>query len=183
MGGAEEDGAVEKSVEKSGRQAGSRAGKGAVSGAGKHAVKYALVGVFVTLFDFVVCTVLTRVVFRTNDALEFSAAVATVLATILAYFLHSRITWKDRKPAKFGVAKFFLWNGLVAVVIKPLVAWGFGNLYWLYKFVLQVTEAIGLPFGYDTIEYLGIYGLSTLVIMILNFFFYDKLVFGRKKKR
>lgn len=154
---------------------------GKTAGTGKHAVKYALVGVFVTLFDFVVCTVLTRLVFRTNDALGISTAIATVLATILAYVLHSRITWRDRKPAKFGVLNFFLWNGLVAVAIKPFVAWIVGMWTGLYQLALAVSEWLRLPFDYETIEYLGIYGIATLVIMVLNFFFYDKLVFGRKR--
>ena len=39
-----------------------------------------------------------------------------------------------------------------------------------------------MPFDYGTIEYLGVYGIATLVIMILNYFFYDRLVFGSKKK-
>lgn len=149
------------------------------SGAGRHALKFAVVGVVVTLFDFVVCTVLVKLVFRTNDALELSTAVATVLATILAYILHSRITWRDRKPARFGVAKFFLWNGLVAVAIKPGVAWALGLWTGLYQFALMVSEWLRLPFDYETIEYLGIYGLATVVVMILNYFFYDRLVFGK----
>lgn len=163
-----------------------KAGLGAVSEAveksGRHAMKYVLVGVFITLFDFVVYTVLVKLVFRTNDALEISTAVATVLATILAYILHSRITWRDRKPAKFGVVKFFLWNGLVAVVLKPFTAWVVGMWTGLFQFALGVSQWLRLPFDYETIEYLGVYGIATLVIMILNYFFYDKLVFGTKKK-
>lgn len=167
-----------------------KAGSGAVSEAvekpveksERHAVKYVLVGVFITLFDFVVYTVLVKLVFRTNDALEISTAIATVLATILAYILHSRITWRDRKPAKFGVAKFFLWNGLVAVALKPFTAWVVGMWTELFQFALTVSEWLRLPFDYETIEYLGVYGIATLVVMILNYFFYDKLVFGTKKK-
>lgn len=167
-----------------------KAGSGAVSEAvekpveksERHAVKYVLVGVFITLFDFVVYTVLVKLVFRTNDALEISTAIATVLATILAYILHSRITWRDRKPAKFGVVKFFLWNGLVAVVLKPFTAWVVGMWTGLFQFALTVSEWLRLPFDYETIEYLGVYGIATLVIMILNYFFYDKLVFGSEKK-
>ena len=157
---------VEKPVEKSER----------------HAMKYVLVGVIITLFDFVAYTVLVKLVFRTNDALEISTAVATVLATILAYILHSRITWRDRKPAKFGVVKFFLWNGLVAVALKPFTAWMVGMWTGLFQFALVVSEWLRLPFDYGTIEYLGVYGIATLVIMVLNYFFYDRLVFGSKKK-
>lgn len=158
----------------------------------RHAVKYVLVGVAITLFDFVVYTVLVRLVFRTNDMLEISTAIATVLATILAYILHSRITWRDRKPAKFGVAKFFLWNGIVAIGLKPFAAWVAGMWTGLYQFALTVSEWLRLPFDYEMIEYLGVYGIATLTIMVLNFFFYDKLVFdgpetpssrGRKKRR
>lgn len=158
-----------------------KAGHCGTSGTGGHAVKYVLVGVMITLFDFVVCTILTRVIFRTNDALEVSTAVATVLATILAYILHSRITWKDRKPAKFGVLRFFLWNGLVAVGVKPLMAFLAGMWTGLYQLALMVSEWLRLPFDYETIEYLGVYGIVTVVTMVLNYFFYDRLVFGRKK--
>jgi len=160
--------AVEKGVEKP------------VEKSEQHAIKYAAVGIGITLFDFVVYTILVKLVFRTNDALEVSTAIATVLATILAYVLHSRITWRDRKPAKFGVAKFFLWNGIVAIGLKPFVAWVAGMWTGLYQFALVVSEWLKLPFSYGTIEYLGVYGIATLVIMVLNYFFYDKLVFGQK---
>lgn len=167
---------------KAGLEAVSEAVEKPVERSERHAVKYVLVGVFITLFDFVVYTVLVKLVFRTNDALEISTAIATVLAAILAYILHSRITWRDRKPAKFGVAKFFLWNGLVAVALKPFTAWAVGIWTGLFQFALTVSEWLRLPFDYETIEYLGVYGIATLVIMILNYFFYDKLVFGSEKK-
>ena len=70
----------------------------------------------------------------------------------------------------------------MAVALKPFTAWVVGTWTGLFQFALMVSEWLRLPFDYGTIEYLGVYGIATLVIMILNYFFYDRLVFGSKKK-
>jgi hypothetical protein len=39
-----------------------------------------------------------------------------------------------------------------------------------------------LPFDYDFVHSTGAFVLTSIVTMILNFLFYDKIVFGKKKE-
>ena len=103
-----------------------------------------------------------------------------MLAAILAYILHSKITWKERTVTKHNVVMFFIWNGLLAIAISPFFTWFFGRITPLYEFAFNISQNIGLPFDYDFIESTGIFCLTTAVTMVLNFIFYDKLVFGAK---
>lgn len=141
--------------------------------------KYVLVGIFVTLFDFVVYTILINVVFRDNSLLWLASAIATMLATVVAYFAHSHITWKDRYPGKMGVVKFFIWNVALALLIKPVLTQVFSLMTGIYEFGFMVSNNLGLPFEYDLIQGLGAYVFTAVVVMILNYLFYDKFVFEK----
>lgn len=144
-------------------------------------LRFVIVGIVLALFNFVVYTFLARVVFNTNDLLWLDSLIAYFLATFLAYFLHSRITWKGHKPTKAGVAGFFIWNLISSFLISPFFTWAFGFIKPFYEFIFQIASFIGLPFDYNFIESTTIFCLTTLVTMIFNFFFYDRLVFGDRK--
>ncbi|MBQ1393893.1 MAG: hypothetical protein IIY81_10275, partial [Lachnospiraceae bacterium] len=51
----------------------------------------------------------------------------------------------------------------------------------LYEFAFNIASAINLPFTYEFVLTTGSFALTSIVIMILNFLFYDKFVFGKKK--
>ena len=140
--------------------------------------KYTIVGATVTLFNFVVYTIIAHAIVRNNDFLWIDSIVAYVMSAVLAYVLHSRITWKERKPGKYGVAKFFAWNLVGAVLISPVLTIFFGFWEPVYQFVFGVTSAMHLPLSYEFIESTGIFCFTTLITMILNYLFYDRLVFG-----
>lgn len=82
--------------------------------------KFAIIGAILALFNFAIYTFLARIVFNTNELLWLVSIISYALATILAYFLHSTITWKERHITKRGILMFFLWNGLTAIIISPL---------------------------------------------------------------
>ena len=143
--------------------------------------KFAIIGIILALFNFLIYTFLARVIMNTNELLWLDSIIAYLLATVLAYILHSKITWKERYPGKSGIIKFFLWNCITAIIISPLFTWIFQKITPLYEFVFNISTSINLPFDYNFIESTGVFILTTCVTMILNYLFYDKLVFGKTK--
>ena len=146
----------------------------------KRAGKYIIIGIILTVFNFIIYTILARLI-NNNDLLWIDTIISYTLATFLAYILHSKITWQERNPGKSGIFKFFAWNFLTALAISPFLTWLFGFLTPFYKFAHQISTNIHLPFDYDFVESTGIFCLVTIITMILNYIFYDKLVFGKDK--
>ena len=145
-------------------------------------LKFILVGAALALFNFLIYTFLARVIFNSNDLLWLASIIAYIIAAFLAYFLHSKITWRDRHPTKTGIVGFFFWNFLTALLISPFFTWLFTLLTPLYEFCFNISSSISLPFDYNFIESTAVFCLTTLVTMILNFFFYDRLVFNTPPK-
>lgn len=143
--------------------------------------KYIVIGVALSAFNFIVYTLLAQLFFKNNDWLWLDSTIACAATAILAYILHSKITWKERPVSKRGIIMFFLWNGLLAFVICPFFTWVFGFIKPLYSFVFDVLSAIHLPIDYPLVESTVIFILTTIVVLILNYMFYDKLVFGNQK--
>ena len=143
--------------------------------------KFAVIGAILALFNFLIYTFLARVIMNTNELLWLDSIIAYLLATFLAYLLHSKITWKERAITRRGIFMFFLWNGVTAILISPFFTWLFTLITPLYEFVFNISTAIHLPFDYNFIESTGVFCLTTCVTMILNYLFYDKLVFGTSK--
>ena len=144
------------------------------------ASKFILIGIVITIFNFIIFSILARVI-NNNDLLWIDSAISYIAATFLAYLLHSKITWKKRTPGKIGIIKFFIWNLLTALLISPFFTWLFGFFSPIYQLAHQVSTSLHIPFDYDFIESTGIFCFVTAITMLLNFFFYDKLVFGKSK--
>lgn len=148
----------------------------------KNVLKYTLVGVFLTVFNFGLYTIIARFIINNNDFLWLSTLISSTISALLAYFLHSKITWKERNPGKIGIIKFLIWNLVEAIAINPALTWFFGLFTGLYEFVFNICQSIGLGFDYEFVESTGAFALTAVVTMILNFLFYDKFVFGKKKE-
>jgi putative flippase GtrA len=147
----------------------------------KLAGRYLIIGIILTVFNYILYTILARII-NNNNILWVSTLISTTFTIFLAYILHSRITWKERDPGKLGVYKFFIWNIIIAVAISPFLTWVFSLITPLYEFAYNISSAIHLPFDYDFVQSTGAFVLTTIITMILNFLFYDKFVFGKKKE-
>ena len=147
-------------------------------------LKFAGVGIATTIFDYVVYSILVMAFFGGDTS---KVAIATIIsgtaATFVAYFLHSKITWRERNPGKYGIIKFFLWNVLLVIAIRPALTFVFGLLEGLYQFAFMISDGINLPFSYEFVNSTGIYVLMTIVTMILNYLFYGKIVFGKTNEK
>lgn len=145
--------------------------------------KYTVIGIILTLFNFIIYTLLARFLIKNNDFLWIAAAIGYICATVLAYFLHSQITWKERKPSRLGIANFFAWNFITALIISPFFTWLFKFITPFYSFIYQISTHIHLPFDYDFIESTTIFVIVGLITMVLNYLFYDNLVFRTNKEK
>lgn len=144
--------------------------------------KFTIIGIVLAIFNFLVYTFLARVVMGNNELLWLDSIISYALATILAYILHSKITWQERRVTKRGIIMFFVWNGITAIAISPLFTWLFKFITPFYLFIFNISETIHLPFDYNFIESSTIFVLVSIITMVINFIFYDKLVFGNSVK-
>lgn len=147
----------------------------------RRATRYFIVGVSLTVFNYVFYTILANLVINNNDYLWLSTLISTIFTTILAYILHSKITWKERRITKTAIYKFFIWNALLAVAIGPWLTQLFSFITPLYNLAFHISQAINLPFSYEFIQSTGAFVLTSLITMILNYLFYDRFVFGKHK--
>lgn len=147
-------------------------------------LKFAGVGIVTTLFDYVTYSLLVMICFGGDTSkVAVAMVISGILATFVAYVLHSKITWKEKNPGKFGVLKFFAWNIAMSMAIRPVLTSAFETFDALYQFAFSVATGIHLPFSYEFVHSTGIYALTILVVMILNFLFYGKVVFGEPKAK
>lgn len=144
----------------------------------KRPVKYLVVGLILSVFNFGTYTVIARLIFKNNDLLWLATLISTSLTAILAFFLHSGITWKERAPKKNGVAMFFVWNAIMALTVGPFLAWCFRLFTPVYELAHNISSFFRFPFSYEFVESTGVFVFASIIAMLLNYIFYDKLVFG-----
>ena len=147
-----------------------------------HATRYLFVGIFLTVFNYILYTILSNLIIKNNDLLWLSTTIATFITTIVAYLLHSKITWKERHVTKTAVYKFFIWNLLLTFPIGPGLTQFFSLFTPLYEFAHNICQNLHLDFSYEFVLTTGAFVLTTAVTMIMNFLLYDKFVFGKSKK-
>ena len=60
----------------------------------KNASRYLIIGTSLAIFNFGFYSILANLIINNSDLLWLSNLIATAVTTILAYILHSKITWK-----------------------------------------------------------------------------------------
>lgn len=149
----------------------------------KHASRYLIIGITLAIFNYALYTVLTNLIIKNNDLLWLSSFISTGLTTILAYILHSKITWKERPISKTTIYKFFIWNIILTVAIGPIFTQLFSLITPLYQLAFNIFQSLHIPFSYELTLTTGAFLLTAVVTTILNFFFYDKFVFGKSENQ
>lgn len=145
--------------------------------------KYFIFGVTNTLITYGVYEILALTIFK-DRLLPFATLVSGVVGIITGYLLHSNFTWKERKAGKTEIGKFFVWNIVLGLAIKPLLTAFFDLRIFdpLYKLAFNICQFIHIPFTYEFVESTGIFVLMTAITMVLNYLVYDRFVFGKKKE-
>lgn len=144
--------------------------------------KYLIFGLLNTGINYGLYEALALLVFKEENQLWIATLISGAISIFVGYFLHSKFTWKDREVGKKQLGKFFIWNVVINLVIRPLLTMFFGLFGFLYQFAFNICQGIGLGFSYEFVETTGNYVLMTAVVMVINFLVYDKFVFGDKKK-
>lgn len=152
------------------------------SSTARRAGRYFFVGVAITLFNYCLYAILANLIIKNNDLLWLSNFIATAVTTIVAYFAHSKITWKERRVTKASIIRFFIWNAMLTVAIAPGFTQLFSLFTPLYDFAFNISSALHLPFSYDFVLTTGAFILTSIVIMVLNFLFYDRFVFHKHQE-
>ena len=84
----------------------------------RHAIRYLIVGILVTAFNYALFAILSNLIIKNNDLIWLSNLIATAITTIVAYFAHSRITWKERTVTRHSVIRFFIWNAMPVRIVQ-----------------------------------------------------------------
>ena len=144
--------------------------------------KFVGVGIACTIVDYSIYSLMVMLFFGGDTSQAWLATIVSgVVATFAAYELHSHITWKTSDPGKYGIIKFFAWNALLVAAIRPALTFILGLLEGFYQFVFMISDGIHLPFSYEFVESTSLFVLMTAITMILNFLFYNRIVFGKAK--
>ncbi|MBQ3294588.1 GtrA family protein [Candidatus Saccharibacteria bacterium] len=143
--------------------------------------KYLIFGLLNTGINYGMYEALALLVFKEEGQLWIATLISGAISIFVGYFLHSKFTWKDREVGKTQLGKFFIWNVIMNIAVRPALTWFFGLFGFLYKFAFDICQTIGLPFSYEFVETTGNYVLMTAVVMVINFLVYDKFVFGKTK--
>lgn len=148
-----------------------------------HKTRYFVVGVSLAIFNYGFYSILANLIINNNDYIWLSSIISTVVTTILAYILHSKITWKERGITKTAIYKFFIWNALLAFAIGPWITQLFSLITPLYDLAYNICQNLHINFTYEFVQSTGAFILGAIITMILNYLFYDKFVFGKSKKQ
>lgn len=148
-----------------------------------HATRYFIIGVSLTIFNYGLYTIIANLIINDNDLLWLSSFIATFFTTILAYILHSKITWKERTITKSAIYKFFIWNAILTFAINPGLTQLFSLIKPLYDLAFNICQNLHIDFTYEFVQSTGAFVLTGIITMIMNFLLYDRFVFGKKDKK
>lgn len=145
----------------------------------RRTIRYFFVGLSITIFNYAFYAFLANIIINNNDLLWLSSFISTAVTTIVAYILHSKITWKERSVTKSSIYRFFIWNIILSVFIGPVFTQLFSFITPLYQLAFNISSFLHLPFTYEFIQSTGAFALTAIVTMVLNFLFYDRFVFHK----
>ena len=145
--------------------------------------KYFVFGLLNTVINYGIYEILALLVFKSENQLWIATLISGAISIFVGYYLHSQFTWKDRKVGKKQLGKFFIWNVIMNIAVRPLLTMFFGLFGFLYKFAFDICQSIGIGFSYEFVESTGNYVLMTAVVMVINFLVYDRFVFEESKKK
>ncbi|MCL2001870.1 GtrA family protein [Candidatus Saccharibacteria bacterium] len=139
---------------------------------------FALVGVANTLFDYILFMIFANFF---NNAL--ASVVSATFAMVVAFFLHKKFTWGDRKTSRTSMIQFLVVTASVMWGLRTLLIWGLTEasvgfmapLYGFAHFILRF-----LP--YDFVVRTGIFAIATLATLTVNYILYNKVIFRSQKE-
>jgi len=147
----------------------------------KRPIIFLAVGIFNTLFDFAFYTFLTTVFFKGGNNIALAGFISGTFALICAFLTHGFITWRGRHIGRTTVLKFLLFTGFGMWVLRPILLSLFIKWSGLYQWAYGISESLHLPFSYDFIANTGAFGFMVIIVLIYNYFVYNRYVFSNPK--
>lgn len=141
---------------------------------------FLMVGIINTLLDFGFYTLLSQTILK--DSIGLAGIVSGTISLFIAFLTHSLITWRGSEISHKTLARFFGVTGFGMWIIRPVLLSVFILITPLYSWAHEISSTIGLPFSYDFIAKTGAFGFMVIIILIYNYFTYDRLVFTEYEK-
>lgn len=145
--------------------------------ASKRPLVFLGVGVVNTLLDFAFYTFLTAAVFTGKDEIALAGIISGTFALLCAFATHGYITFRGSHLGRKTLLKFILFTGFGMWIIRPLLLALFIRLEPVYRWAHSISEAIGLPFGYDFVTNTGAFGFMVILVLLYNYYVYARFVF------
>lgn len=144
---------------------------------------FLLVGGFNTLADFTCYTLLTLFIFKEPSQIAIAGVISGTIALVIAFLSHNYITWRERETSPITIVKFFIVTGFGMWVIRPILLSLFITFTPLYTLLHTISSSLYLPFSSEFIANTCAFLLMTVVLLIYNYFAYDRLTFSPQKTR
>ena len=136
------------------------------------------VGIINTLLDFGFYTLLSQTVFK--DSIGMAGIVSGTISLFIAFLTHSFITWRGTDVSHRTLLRFFVVTGFGMWVIRPLLLSLFILLTPLYTWAFSLSLSLGMSFSYDIVAKTGAFGYMVIIVLLYNYFTYDRFVFSKK---
>jgi len=140
------------------------------------------VGIFNTVIDYLFYTFLTQTLLTDPKQIGLAGILSGTFALLCAFTTHALITWRGSRISNKTLAKFFILTGFGMWVMRRLLLSAFISLSALYAWCQQIFQKIGLHFDESFIANTGAFGLMVLVVLVYNYFVYDRFVFKERSK-
>jgi putative flippase GtrA len=144
----------------------------------KRKLIFLAVGAFNTIADYAIFMVLTALLPLT---VEVAGVVSGTIMMFVSFFLHKNFTWKDRSAdaGRKEMVEFLVGTAATMWLVRPLLMWLFGFLAPFYAWIASWLTI----FSEDFIARTGVFGLATVVTLVLNYLWYHLVVFRGKSEK
>lgn len=150
----------------------------------QQAIRFVAVGLFTTTVDYIIYELCLVFLLGGNAELaSFASMMSGTISTFVAFFMHKNVTWKAKQVRRANILRFFGWNAILVLLVRPNLIEMLGCLDFIYQLAFNICQFIHLNFSWDFVKSTGIYAIMTVIIMVVNFMVYDKFVFGEHKKK
>ncbi|MCL2094563.1 GtrA family protein [Candidatus Saccharibacteria bacterium] len=147
----------------------------------KRQVIFVGVGVFNTVADYGLFMLLVMLL---GLGAPLAGVISATVMMVVSFFLHKNLTWRDRGADNKVMWQFLLGTAVTMWAVRPVLMWCFEMMLdpLVVSFMAR-AESLEAIIGTAVVLSTLIFGFSTVVTLVLNYIFYNKIVFNPKKPR
>lgn len=114
--------------------------------------------------------------------IALAGIISGTIALVIAFLLHSYITWRDRHVTHREIFKFIAITGAGMWILRPILLSVFISFDNLYHWAFIVFNNLHIPLSQSFVSNTGAFCLMILVLLCYNYVAYEYFVFKRKRK-